>query len=57
MTPYIVRPVSDPTALRQPNDAFTPPNDLERMLLLRQAGQPGSVRPTRISGAAGWIVQ
>ena len=57
VTPYIVRPVSDPTALRQPNDGYAPPNDLERILLLRQTGQPGSVRPTRISGAAGWIVQ
>ena len=57
VTPYIVRPVSDPMALRHPDDAFTPPNDLERILLLRQAGQPALVRPTRISGAAGWIVQ
>lgn len=57
VTPYIVRPVSDPTALRQPNDAYTPPNDIERILLLRQLGQTAPVRPTRISGAAGWIVQ
>lgn len=57
VTPYIVRPVSDPTALRQPDDTYTPPNDLERILLLRQSGQASLVRPTRISGAAGWIVQ
>jgi pilus assembly protein CpaC len=57
VTPYIVRPVSDPAVLRQPDDAYAPPNDLERLLLLRQTGQVGSVRPTRISGAAGWIVQ
>ena len=57
VTPYIVRPVSDPTALRYPNDAYTPANDLERILLLRQSGQAAPVRPTRISGAAGWIVQ
>lgn len=57
VTPYIVRPVSDPTVLRQPDDAYTPPNDIERILLLRQSGQPALTRPTRISGAAGWIVQ
>jgi len=57
VTPYIVRPVSNPTVLRQPNEAYTPPNDLERILLLRQTGQAAPVRPTRISGAAGWIVQ
>ncbi len=57
VTPYIVRPVSDPTVLRQPDDAYSPPNDLERILLLRQTGQATMVRPTRISGAAGWIVQ
>ncbi len=57
VTPYIVRPVSDPTVLRQPDDTYSPPNDLERILLLRQTGQASLVRPTRISGAAGWIVQ
>ena len=57
VTPYIVRPVSDPTVLRQPDDTYTPPNDIERILLLRQSGQPALARPTRISGAAGWIVQ
>lgn len=57
VTPFIVRPVSDPTVLRQPDDTYTPPNDIERILLLRQSGQPALARPTRISGAAGWIVQ
>ena len=57
VTPYIVRPVSDPTALRQPDDAYVPPTDLERILLLRQVGQTASPKSMRIPGSAGWIVQ
>ncbi len=57
VTPYVVRPVGDPLALRQPDDAYVPPTDLERLLLLRQVGQTTSARPTRIPGDAGWIVQ
>lgn len=57
VTPYVVRAVDDPASLKTANDRFTPPNDLERILLLRQVGaQPASVR-ARIPGAAGFIVQ
>jgi pilus assembly protein CpaC len=41
VTPYIVRPVSDPKALRTPVDAYRAPNDLERILQLRQLGGAG----------------
>lgn len=36
VTPYIVVPVSDPRALRMPFDGYRPPNDLERILQMRQ---------------------
>ena len=57
VTPYIVRPVDDPGALHTGADRFTPPNDLERILLLRQVGQHASLPPTRIPGNAGFVVQ
>ena len=44
VTPYIVRPVSDPTALRTPVDHFQPATDLGRILFGRQmARTPGGV--------------
>ncbi|WP_428487441.1 type II and III secretion system protein family protein [Rhodopila sp.] len=57
VTPYIVRPVSDPTALHTPADGWSPPNDLERILLLRQNGQSPAVPVAHITGDAGFIVQ
>ena len=58
VTPYVSRPVDDPAALRSPADGYTAPNDLERILLLRQVGAtPGMVPPSRIPGRAGFIVQ
>lgn len=57
VTPYVVRPVSDPATLATPADGFTPATDLERILLLRQVGTaPGAV-PVRIPGNAGFVVQ
>jgi pilus assembly protein CpaC len=56
VTPYIVRPVSDPTVLRVPGQDYQPPSDLERILLMRQAaGQPPP--PVHIPSEAGFIVQ
>jgi pilus assembly protein CpaC len=44
VTPYIVRPVSDPTALRAPTDHYQPATDLDRILFGRQlARTPGGV--------------
>jgi pilus assembly protein CpaC len=63
VTPYIVRPVSDPASLRLPTDGWRPPSDLERILLLRQSaagtgGPPGATgRPVSIPGNAGFIMQ
>lgn len=58
VTPYVTRPVDDPAALHSPAETYTPPNDLERILLLRQIGTtPGTLPPARIPGRAGFIVQ
>ena len=62
VTPYVVRPVADPTALRLPTDGCKPPSDLERILLLRQRPADPAVRRSEpaaphIPGNAGFIVQ
>ena len=54
VTPYIVGSPDDPTAIRDADTGYTPPNDLQRVLLLRQHGNPSV--PT-IPGDAGFIVQ
>ena len=40
VTPYIVQPVSNPSTLRTPVDAFRPATDLDRILLGRQLAPP-----------------
>ena len=60
MTPYLVQPAASPSALAQPDDGWRPPNDFERILLLRQKARGGAVnavmRPV-VPGDAGFIVQ
>jgi pilus assembly protein CpaC len=57
VTPFIVRPVSDPATLRTGADGWTPPNDLERILLLRQSGRVAGTQVAHITGDVGFIVQ
>jgi pilus assembly protein CpaC len=58
VTPYVARPVNDPAALQIAGASYTPPNDLERILLLRQVGRTASAAPLpRLPGQAGFIVQ
>ncbi|HUN42570.1 MAG TPA: type II and III secretion system protein family protein [Acetobacteraceae bacterium] len=57
VTPYIVRPVDNPAALHLPTDNYTPPTDLERLLLMRQVANTAAEVPVRIPGAAGFMVQ
>jgi pilus assembly protein CpaC len=57
VTPYLVRPVSVADALHTPMDGFEPPNDIDRVLLLRQhargaAGDTGG----RQLGSAGFLL-
>jgi pilus assembly protein CpaC len=58
VTPYLVRGVDDPTRLKLPTDNWKPPNDLERLLLLRQSARNGTQAATPpIPGDAGFVVQ
>jgi pilus assembly protein CpaC len=55
VTPYLVNPVSNAGVLAQPDDGWTPPNDLQRILLLRDSGTQAA--STTIPGDAGFMVQ
>jgi pilus assembly protein CpaC len=55
VTPYIVTPTSQPGALASPDDGWTPANDLQRLLLLRDNGT--TTASTTIPGDAGFMVQ
>lgn len=55
VTPYIVQPVNNPNSLASPDDGWTPPNDLQRILLLRDNG--AQTATTAIPGDAGFMVQ
>ena len=57
VTPYITRPVNDPTALRLPTDGYRLPTDVERLLLLRQVGSGASRVAQRVPGQAGFVVE
>ena len=60
VTPYLVQPVTSPSALSVPDDGWRPPNDLERILLQRQKARSDggrSVAQVNIPGDAGFIVQ
>jgi pilus assembly protein CpaC len=55
VTPYIVNPVNNPNSIATPNDGWTPPNDLQRILLLRDNG--ANTARASIPGDAGFMVQ
>ncbi len=55
VTPYIVNPVNNPNSIASPDDGWSPPNDLQRILLLRNNGT--DVAKASIPGDAGFIVQ
>ena len=57
VTPYIVRPVANPNSLHLPTDGYTPPPDIERLLLMRQVTKQRPPVPVAIPGSAGFIVQ
>lgn len=56
VTPYIARPVSDPSALRLPNTAPVS-SDLDRMLYMRTSTGSGQRTLAQTPGVAGFIVQ
>jgi pilus assembly protein CpaC len=57
VTPYIVRPISDPSALHLPTDGFHVPNDFERIIEFRQLGRGSYEHTGRIPANAGFIVE
>ncbi len=59
VTPYLVRGVNDPANVKLPTDGWKPPNDLERLLLLRQSARGGAqaAATPHIPGDAGFLVQ
>ena len=56
VTPYVVRPVSDPASIALPDDGWKPPSDLERILLLRQKAISSGSAQVRIPGSAGFVL-
>jgi pilus assembly protein CpaC len=57
VTPYIVKPVNDPNALHLPTDGWRPPNDIERILLLRQSALGTWAPQRRMPADAGFMVE
>ena len=57
VTPYIVRPISDPSALHLPTDGYHAPNDFERILEARQLGRGTYQAYRRMPADAGFIIE
>jgi pilus assembly protein CpaC len=57
ITPYLVRPVSDPRALAAPTDGFRPATDLDRVLYRRQIARGQPAPPPRGALDAGFIIE
>ncbi|PZW48409.1 pilus assembly protein CpaC [Humitalea rosea] len=57
ITPYLVRPVSNPRALGAPTDGFQPATDLDRVLYRRQTARGAAAPPLRSGLDAGFIVE
>lgn len=57
VTPFIVRPVNDPSALHLPTDGYTLPREVDRLLFMKQMGNGQPAVPVRIPGSAGFVVQ
>jgi pilus assembly protein CpaC len=59
VTPYLVRPVSDPRALRGPTETFRPATDLDRVLFMRHAARgalPGRSSPA-VPADSGFLLE
>jgi pilus assembly protein CpaC len=57
VTTFVVHPVNDRNALQLPDENYTPPSELDRLLLLHQTGANQPATPVKIPGAAGFVVQ
>lgn len=56
VTPYLVQPSSEPSALRTPNEGLRPAGDAERMLLFRHFARAGSPPPP-LPGDVGFVLR
>jgi pilus assembly protein CpaC len=57
ITPYLVRPADSPRQVTSPTDGFVPPNDVERILLLRQTGRARGAAPAGgLAGNPGFVL-
>ena len=57
VTPYIVRPVNSIHQLQTPDENYTPPTDVQRLLFMRQVGTPRHWQRVNVPGHAGFMVQ
>jgi len=57
VTPFVVRPVSDRLAMHTPDENYTPPSELDRLLFLHQTGRNHPAAPVAIPGEAGFVVE
>ena len=57
VTPYLVRPVSDPGGLVLPTDGVRPATDLDRILYRRQIARGLPAQPARSALDAGFILE
>ena len=57
VTPYLVRPVNSTRQLQTPDENYTAPTDLQRLLFMRQVGTPRHWQRVQVPGHAGFIVQ
>jgi pilus assembly protein CpaC len=55
VTPYLVRPISNPGNIALPTDNVEPASDLERLLQGRLARQKNTSPPVKLKGDAGFI--
>ncbi len=63
VTPYLVRPISDPKKVQTPMDGYVPPNDLQRILLGSLYQQQPQAKPVeeknmpKLHGKGGFIYE
>ena len=57
VTPYIVRPVNSIHQLQTPDENYTAPTDVQRLLFMRQVGTPRHWQRVAVPGHAGFMVQ
>ncbi len=57
VTPYLVRPASDPSQLAAPTDGFRPATDLDRVLYQRQIARGAPMPQLRSRPDAGFILE